>query len=333
MKITRPTTLRRSAVFLAIWLAIHASPVQASCLPLSDTEKRDQAVLVVIARVEQAVPGRATLKLEQVLKGEAPGAHVFAINLLDHTSVDMDWLRGQRYLAYLFATDEPRDFTTNECAGTRIFSGDLTDAEQAALGRAAPFFAEVEMPSGLEDEVRLITWAQQGMIGWVPGAMFAISLVGSPPVLIALLGLWVIREFWKGRRHDALILLALTAGSLWAFILKLLLARPRPTPDLVQRFALETDYAFPSGHTLTAVLAAGAIWYALHRRKSRSLLWVTPLLGGVVLLIGFSRIMLGVHWPSDVVGGLAIGLGWIVVVLHLIPQHAQGSGRRARSRK
>lgn len=86
---------------------------------------------------------------------------------------------------------------------------------------------------------------------------------------------------------------------------------PRPDPGQVRVILAETGggYAFPSGHAQTPLVFWGAIAHHLQRR------WFTWFTVVLVFLIGFSRLYIGVHWPLDVLGGWAIGLAvlWLMV--------------------
>jgi undecaprenyl-diphosphatase len=93
-----------------------------------------------------------------------------------------------------------------------------------------------------------------------------------------------------------------------------------------------SGYSFPSGHSMAAFVAYGMLAYILiqlihHRRSRRAAVGV---LAGLVLLIGFSRMFLGVHWLSDVVGGFAAGACWLglcITVLEIIPGMGRAAGR------
>lgn len=113
------------------------------------------------------------------------------------------------------------------------------------------------------------------------------------------------------RRMGAALFLALTLCVLIGNIaLKNLVARPRPFvdfPDVVLLISPPGEFSFPSGHTLSSFAAAGVI-FAAHRRLG---------IGAFCLagLIGFSRMYLFVHYPSDVLAGALLGLGiaWAAV--------------------
>ena len=104
------------------------------------------------------------------------------------------------------------------------------------------------------------------------------------------------------------IVITMTVGGVLAAVLKLLVGRNRP--DLLNPVAEAAGYSFPSGHALNAALGAGVLLLALlslfrDRRGLRVGLWAAAVL--LPLVTGLFRIVLGVHWTSDVVGGWLLG--------------------------
>ena len=94
--------------------------------------------------------------------------------------------------------------------------------------------------------------------------------------------------------------------------LKLIFQRPRPAdPWLVH----ETGFSFPSGHSMVSMAFYGfliyLVWRCVRNKKTRNIL--TAVLGALILLIGLSRIYLGVHYVTDVLGGFLIGLCYLTV--------------------
>ncbi len=152
------------------------------------------------------------------------------------------------------------------------------------------------------------------------------TALGEPTTLIAagvLCALWLWRV-GRGRLGLVLLLIALI-GRGFSETQKYWIARPRPElePHLV---AVKTS-SFPSGHatssmifylTLALALTAGARW---HR---------PAIIGAVLLslLIGTSRVMLGVHWPSDVIGGWAVGMLWVLLALKPAERLLRADSRR-----
>jgi undecaprenyl-diphosphatase len=113
-----------------------------------------------------------------------------------------------------------------------------------------------------------------------------------------------------GARRAALFVAAAAIAGLLNGLIKLVVASPRPTADLVQIIQAATGSGFPSGHAFGATLFYGSLWVALPAVVSNVI--VCRLLRGVTILIAvgicWSRIRLGAHWPSDVLGGVLWGL-------------------------
>jgi len=156
-------------------------------------------------------------------------------------------------------------------------------------------------------------------VGLNEDAFHALNGAGNPvldPVMIAfavvglfpLTFLWALPLWYKGRRADAIdfvLVLALAEAS--SLLLKLALGVLRPEGNvLAAPFDDRSDFAFPSGHTTRAFVAATIL--ALRLRDWR---WGAPLLAYATVM-GLSRIYVGAHWPSDVIGGTVLGIAWAV---------------------
>lgn len=132
------------------------------------------------------------------------------------------------------------------------------------------------------------------------------GLVVGAIALVAGTLLWLM-----GQRLYA-ALLAAAVGGAWAIypVLKLLFDRPRP--QLWEWPAhLATSSSFPSGHATLSMALLAALAYIIHRLSRRRTGIAALLLGGAaVLLVGLSRIYLGVHYPSDVIAGYVVGSCW-----------------------
>jgi undecaprenyl-diphosphatase len=127
------------------------------------------------------------------------------------------------------------------------------------------------------------------------------------------------------------LVLAIVGGLLLSLALKTGFHRPRP--DLVSRGAMIYTSSFPSGHSmLSAVvyLTGGALLAVVHAaRRVRVYLIGCSILA--TLLVGISRVYLGVHWPSDVLAGWAAGAAW-AAACWLMAQWFQERGRLERGR-
>lgn len=113
-------------------------------------------------------------------------------------------------------------------------------------------------------------------------------------------------------RPAAWFLILVGSGAAANAILKKLVARPRPTLAPLIR---ETDFSFPSGHAMDSLIVYGAIAFLLMQLmpKSQYRLLAATMAVLIIAVIGFSRIYLGVHFPSDVLAGYLFGAGWLLV--------------------
>jgi undecaprenyl-diphosphatase len=128
---------------------------------------------------------------------------------------------------------------------------------------------------------------------------------------------------WKRQKAEYLAV----GGALLSLglnpVLKLLVERPRPTEDLVMVWREQSGLSFPSGHAFTAILLFGLLYYLVPTflRWQRAITLVRILSLTMIILIGISRVYLGAHWPSDVLGGFLFGGIMLALVIHLHQQH------------
>jgi undecaprenyl-diphosphatase len=136
-------------------------------------------------------------------------------------------------------------------------------------------------------------------ISWMAGS-WGMTLV----VTAALLGFCRARRLWP----EGVALLVAAAGGVGLMIaLKALFHRPRPA-----EIFSHLGYSFPSGHSFFALTIYGMLAYRLSRYappRHRPLIWAVA--AALVLLVGFSRVFLGVHYPSDVTAGFLVALPWL----------------------
>lgn len=154
---------------------------------------------------------------------------------------------------------------------------------------------------------------------WMQAVARDITALGSTTVLSLLVCVATAFLLLSGRRRTALFVLVSTAsGAMATLLLKDVFARPRP--DLLPHGDFVTTASFPSGHAmLSAVvyLTLGTLLARLvgARHQKLYIMAVAVLLS---VLVGLSRVYLGVHWPTDVLAGWAAGaawaLGWWMVI-------------------
>jgi undecaprenyl-diphosphatase len=145
---------------------------------------------------------------------------------------------------------------------------------------------------------------------WVEALMRAVSWPGySPQVILIVISISSL-VFVLGLRWEAAVS-GLSGGIVLALnsLAKTIVERPRPSADVVQVFRELLGFSFPSGHVMFYLTFFGFHWFLAYSLlqpswKRTLLLW---LLGGLVVMVGPSRIFLGSHWASDVLGGFLLG--------------------------
>lgn len=137
-------------------------------------------------------------------------------------------------------------------------------------------------------------------------------LVVVPVALVAGALIWFTRGSWV-----PLLLLAISAAGvgLTVQLIKIMIARPRPV--VVSHLVVEDGFGFPSGHSAQSAacyLLLGALGLRLLRTR-RARAWALAAAVAAVLITGFSRVLLGVHSPSDVLAGWVLGACWAALLL------------------
>ena len=155
-------------------------------------------------------------------------------------------------------------------------------------------------------------------LSWGP-VVYPMQLINSIAGYWQMLaGAVVVAAMFIFNRRAGWLMLIGSISSLLDNILKLVISRPRPTVDLVHILTPASGFSYPSGHAvfftwlsfMTAVSVAPKI-----RAVYRPLLWLLAAL--VIVLTCLARVWAGDHWPSDVMGGVLLGIGWSAFVLWL----------------
>ena len=146
-----------------------------------------------------------------------------------------------------------------------------------------------------------------------------VSAIGEMAIAMALTAIAIVT--FAVRRHwiEAIFMLVTTSSVLLAFVLKELIHRTRPFPidqnatGIIQSI---NEYSYPSGHVLFFVVFFGFFAYlAWIHFRGRGRVIVIAICGALILLIGPSRVFLGAHWASDVLGGYIIGALWLFLLV------------------
>ena len=142
-----------------------------------------------------------------------------------------------------------------------------------------------------------------------------ITNFGGAIFIIALTALLVIAI--KNKKMGLSIFTNLVIITVLNQSLKRILQRPRPTE---YRIIQETGYSFPSGHSMISMAFYGYLIYLIYRYvKNKYIKWISiSLLSILICLIGISRIYLGVHYTSDVLGGFLISISYLVIYISAV---------------
>lgn len=214
-------------------------------------------------------------------------------------------------------TDEMRPVATGRLSLRRVRWLWVLAGAVLAMGVGAGYARTI---MSLGDWGQGLPWEREMMLGLereLPGALDAIfltvpwtgtNLTIMPAVIVAVI--WLV---WRRKRYDiAAHLVTVTLGSMifnaW---LKDLYDRPRP--DLWEKRGQFAWASFPSGHAIVAISVIFTFAIILHRERG----WRWPYAVATLLLVVsfYSRLYLGVHWPTDIIGGALVGGVWLICTL------------------
>ena len=161
----------------------------------------------------------------------------------------------------------------------------------------------------------IYNWIIKLMSSNTTAIMIFISYLGSAVTLITLtIGFLIIL---KNRKISKYITINLILVFLLNRLLKLIIGRPRPN---VLRIVYEGGYSFPSGHAMVSMGFYGFLIYLIYKNiKNKKIKYpLIIILSSLILFIGISRIYLGVHYATDVIGGFIIAVLYLVLFIKFI---------------
>lgn len=194
----------------------------------------------------------------------------------------------------------------------------------AASAALWPYFpGEVELMRA----VQAVDWPAVGAV------LLAVSALGAAPLSVALAAGVCCALALRRRWTEVAVLVFGFAGDAACRLVKEVVGRARPDPEMVYVHTLHADPGFPSGHVVNFVTFCGFLAYLVWRfrrpspgRGAALLLLLAP-----IGLVGVSRVYLGAHYPSDVAGGYLLGglwLAWMIELHRWLRRRAAAASRR-----
>jgi membrane-associated phospholipid phosphatase len=190
----------------------------------------------------------------------------------------------------------------------------LTAGAIVAIAATAAFseLAEHVLAGGTQKfDVAILEWLHGHQSKQVTALMIEMTYLGTGTVVIVVVGVTALFLWHTEHKHSARLLLAATVGNiLLNGVLKLVYHRARPSVFEWQTTAVSSS--FPSGHAMSSTVVYGTVAYLLLRLQKNHWAKMLTLVSAIllILLICLTRLYLGVHYPSDVIGGIIVGLAW-----------------------
>ncbi|WP_307739505.1 phosphatase PAP2 family protein [uncultured Parolsenella sp.] len=173
---------------------------------------------------------------------------------------------------------------------------------------------------------RVAYWlvVQHMRAAWLTPIMESFSALATPVTLLVLL--LAVAAFAPGRRPGWCCAVNLGLVVLLNQVLKFAIRRPRPDGF---RLATASGFSFPSGHSMVAMAFFGLlIWFVWRFERDRRMRGaLVAAFAFVILMVGLSRVYLGVHYASDVLGGFCLSVVWLALYTRLaVPLFLDGEG-------
>ena len=171
-----------------------------------------------------------------------------------------------------------------------------TDSDMVIDNVLYSFIDEYFISEGVTPFVKVITWF---------GSTIGIILMG-------ILSLFIFRD----KKINTSIVVNLIVVTMLNNLLKIIFMRARPD---INPLVIENSYSFPSGHSMISMAFYGYLIYIIWTHKdNKKVRWIlTILFSMLILLIGISRIYLGVHYASDVIGGFCFSISYLIIFVYV----------------
>jgi len=211
-------------------------------------------------------------------------------------------------------SEPAREMEPAETAGRRLLA--LAAVLVASLvGFVAVASAYVAGGWLVDTDERISAWVASTMPVWAEWVARVLSWIGGV-VGVTVVCVVAVAVLWLGGRALAAALVVVSVLGVQLLVLGLKHAYERPRPVAGSPIDLPGSFSFPSGHAATGIAVFGLLGLVAARRGSRTLR-MSRVAAGLALggAIGASRVVLNVHYASDVIAGYLVGLSWLAAVL------------------
>lgn len=158
------------------------------------------------------------------------------------------------------------------------------------------FISKYFISNGINPVIKFITWF---------GSTIGIIVMG-------LVSLFIIKD----RKINISLAICLILGTIINNVVKIIFARIRPD---INPLVIETSYSFPSGHSMMSMILYGYLINLIYNYlDNKKIKWILIyVLSILIFCVGFTRIYLGVHYTSDVIGGFVLGLAYLMIYVEV----------------
>jgi membrane-associated phospholipid phosphatase len=184
------------------------------------------------------------------------------------------------------------------------------------LGIVAWLCTEVWEQEAFSLDRSTLLWIHQFANPQLDRVMLFFTSLGNPPTVVTIFMITIVWLVIKRRYSDGIrFALVCVGGVIINQEMKLFFAKPRP--ELWPRLIADPSFSFPSGHATGSIIVYGFLAYILAKelRQYQNYIYLAASL--LIIAIGFSRLYLGVHYPTDIIAGYGIGFLWLTTCLKI----------------
>jgi membrane-associated phospholipid phosphatase len=166
-------------------------------------------------------------------------------------------------------------------------------------------------------DTTILLWLHQYSNSWIDSLMLGLTNLANPEFVVILVAISLGVLLWYRRVWAAQIFgLNCLGGLILNQGLKLIFVKPRP--KLWTPLVVEHSYSFPSGHALGSLVLYGFLAVLLADRYPRYRMGIYISASSIIMAIGLSRLFLGVHYPTDIIAGYAVGFVWLTTCVWIL---------------